>query len=277
MKNNKKFILAAGAAALGLVAATGATSGFAWFTTNRRVSAALSSVDVGSNAASLVIANNAGLQNKAAPDTERAGQHVDISAPEGHQLTDVSSADGKDFYTAVWGTDTTNPVGRKKVTGQGGVVSDSLYAYVDYTFYVGQKTSEANQLEVYLSKIAITVSDNNLKDGARAAIFVGGINESSAKIIVNSGTTANNKALGDNGQPSVTSAAVAATTYGDEITARPAEGTQSNRYLFPTTRTATTLTVRVWFEGTNFNNQEFPATVPTVTTSIVLAAFDPVA
>ena len=32
MKNNKKFILAAGAAALGLVAATGVTSGFAWFT-----------------------------------------------------------------------------------------------------------------------------------------------------------------------------------------------------------------------------------------------------
>lgn len=34
MKNNKKFILAAGAAALGLVAATGVTSGFAWFATN---------------------------------------------------------------------------------------------------------------------------------------------------------------------------------------------------------------------------------------------------
>ena len=32
MKNNKKIILAAGAAALGLVAATGVTSGLAWFT-----------------------------------------------------------------------------------------------------------------------------------------------------------------------------------------------------------------------------------------------------
>lgn len=34
MKNNKKFVLAAGAAALGLVAATGVTSGFAWFAVN---------------------------------------------------------------------------------------------------------------------------------------------------------------------------------------------------------------------------------------------------
>ena len=37
MKNNKKIILAAGAAALGLVAATGVTSGFAWFVANSTV------------------------------------------------------------------------------------------------------------------------------------------------------------------------------------------------------------------------------------------------
>ena len=34
MKNNKKLVVLAGAAALGLVAATGITSGFAWFATN---------------------------------------------------------------------------------------------------------------------------------------------------------------------------------------------------------------------------------------------------
>lgn len=39
MKNNKKLVVLAGAAALGLVAATGVTSGFAWFTANTSVTA----------------------------------------------------------------------------------------------------------------------------------------------------------------------------------------------------------------------------------------------
>ena len=37
MKNNKKIVLALGAAGLGLVAATGVTSGFAWFAANAKV------------------------------------------------------------------------------------------------------------------------------------------------------------------------------------------------------------------------------------------------
>ncbi len=274
MKNNKKIILAAGAAALGLVAATGATSGFAWFTTNRTVTATLNSVTVGSNAASLIISNNVNLQHEDEGDN-KAGNNVTIDAPTGRNLTDVSSADGVTFYTAEWGT--TAVIGRKEVTEENGLVSGSLYAYVDYTLYVGQKTAQANKLDVYLSTIAVTVahSDADLVKSARAAIFVA--DEASAAIIVNSGAGDNTKALAADGNATVNCNAVAATSY-TAINARPTteQETALKRSLFTTTQTQTgiKLTVRVWYEGTSFTNKEFPATAPTVTTTIALAAFD---
>ncbi len=55
MKNNKKLVVLAGAAALGLVAATGVTSGFAWFAVNSEVSAASLNVSAKSNAVYLLI------------------------------------------------------------------------------------------------------------------------------------------------------------------------------------------------------------------------------
>ena len=55
MKNNKKLVVLAGAAALGLVAATGVTSGFAWFAVNNSVSATSLNVSAKSNAAYLLI------------------------------------------------------------------------------------------------------------------------------------------------------------------------------------------------------------------------------
>jgi len=55
MKNNKKLVVIAGAAVLGLVAATGVTSGFAWFAVNSEVSAASLNVSAKSNAVYLLI------------------------------------------------------------------------------------------------------------------------------------------------------------------------------------------------------------------------------
>lgn len=55
MKNNKKLVVIAGAAVLGLVAATGVTSTFAWFATNTSVSATSLSVTAKSNATYLLI------------------------------------------------------------------------------------------------------------------------------------------------------------------------------------------------------------------------------
>ncbi|MBQ2053298.1 MAG: hypothetical protein II494_06475, partial [Bacilli bacterium] len=59
MKNNKKLVVLAGAAALGLVAATGVTSGFAWFAVNSQVTATGLTVNAKSNAAYLLINNSA--------------------------------------------------------------------------------------------------------------------------------------------------------------------------------------------------------------------------
>ncbi len=55
MKNNKKLVVLAGVAALGLVAATGVTSGFAWFAVNNTVSATSLNVQAKSNASYLLI------------------------------------------------------------------------------------------------------------------------------------------------------------------------------------------------------------------------------
>ena len=57
MKNNKKLVVLAGAAALGLVAATGVTSGFAWFAVNTSVSATSLNVKAKTNASYLLINN----------------------------------------------------------------------------------------------------------------------------------------------------------------------------------------------------------------------------
>ncbi len=55
MKNNKKLVVLAGAAALGLVAATGVTSGFAWFAVNNQVTATSLTIKAKSNGAYLLI------------------------------------------------------------------------------------------------------------------------------------------------------------------------------------------------------------------------------
>ena len=55
MKNNKKLVVIAGAVALGLVAATGVTSGFAWFAVNNTVTATGMTVTAKSDAIFLEI------------------------------------------------------------------------------------------------------------------------------------------------------------------------------------------------------------------------------
>ena len=73
MKNNKKLVVLAGAAALGLVAATGVTSGFAWFAVNSTVSATSLNVSAKSNASYLLIGTADNATNKTGSDTTIAG------------------------------------------------------------------------------------------------------------------------------------------------------------------------------------------------------------
>lgn len=73
MKNNKKLVVLAGAAALGLVAATGVTSGFAWFAVNSTVSATSLNVSAKSNASYLLIGTADNATTKTGSDTTIAG------------------------------------------------------------------------------------------------------------------------------------------------------------------------------------------------------------
>ncbi|MBP5092409.1 MAG: hypothetical protein J6328_07680 [Bacilli bacterium] len=69
MKNNKKFVVLAGAAALGLVAATGVTSGFAWFAVNNQVTATSLTVGARSNASYLLSNTRDNASDKTGSDT----------------------------------------------------------------------------------------------------------------------------------------------------------------------------------------------------------------
>ncbi len=92
MKNNKKLVVLAGAAALGLVAATGVTSGFAWFATNNSVAATGMEVTAKSNAVFLEI--------KGAADSEFSAtgtSNVDADLYPVHHETWDDVADIEDF------------------------------------------------------------------------------------------------------------------------------------------------------------------------------------
>ncbi|MBQ1879665.1 MAG: hypothetical protein II158_04805, partial [Bacilli bacterium] len=84
MKNNKKLVVLAGAAALGLVAATGVTSGFAWFAVNNSVYATSLDVSAKTNASYLMINTTASTTGG---DTTKAGKD-----PANTQVFPVSKA-----------------------------------------------------------------------------------------------------------------------------------------------------------------------------------------
>jgi len=95
MKNNKKLVVIAGAAVLGLVAATGVTSTFAWFATNNTVSATSLSVTAKSNATYLLIdtAENAAASQKAnSSNTSKNGVNPSTNTAYGAEALKVHPA-----------------------------------------------------------------------------------------------------------------------------------------------------------------------------------------
>lgn len=92
MKNNKKIILAAGAAALGLVAATGVTSGLAWFTAANTVT--INGLQFQAAAEEgIVVANS----DKAAWTTTASAKHNGA----GSEFIPTSTADFGTWYHAL--------------------------------------------------------------------------------------------------------------------------------------------------------------------------------
>ena len=147
MKNNKKLVVLAGAAALGLVAATGVTSGFAWFAVNNTVTATSLTVKAKSNASYLLI----GTANNATDKTASATT-VDVG---------VAEANVPALYPAAFTTTEINEtIGGNSVT---------VHANKWYTGTISQRNT-ATGTWTSLNEIA-EVSDSQLKNTSYFAEF----------------------------------------------------------------------------------------------------------
>lgn len=177
MKNNKKIILAAGAAALGLVAATGVTSGFAWFATNAQVGVNNMSILANSNNSYLLIhedevSKTILQEGQADPAIAKGSTAVNITgeAPRLTPVTYVAGNDATDMKTGTadlaaswktgssdnWDDETLNDTGLIALEGD-------LSNYVKtYTFTVGLAKNSAQISGFGISSVTVP-ADKGLK------------------------------------------------------------------------------------------------------------------
>ncbi len=146
MKNNKKLVVLAGAAALGLVAATGVTSGFAWFAVNSQVNATSLTVQAKSNASYLLINNTAAVANPGVRTVAAATAADDEVYPTAQAATQMTATDNAHTSIAVgdWYTATVNNRDYATPEGNDGVQYTSILPvtygesgyFVHYDFYL---------------------------------------------------------------------------------------------------------------------------------------------
>lgn len=178
MKNNKKLVVLAGAAALGLVAATGVTSGFAWFAVNTSVSATSLNVKAKTNASYLLINTSAAVADTAT--TEIAGVDpanaatgvVPVARNDSATTIGGVSLQAGEWYTAtikerdqVTGTYT-------NVTGEIEVGNDTYF--VGYNFYLYLATGSEESLTD--QTVTVTANFGTSHASVKAAVSVDGTN-----------------------------------------------------------------------------------------------------
>ncbi len=150
MKNNKKLVVLAGAAALGLVAATGVTSGFAWFATNNTVAATGMEVTAKSNAVFLEIAGAADSGNYTATGT--AGLDANLY-PTAHE-TWSAVADIEDF-----------------VLGDGSDENNWYYQFSDDAADADSGLSEKHYIDSFTNYVASTTYSVKLHQGSQDTAY----------------------------------------------------------------------------------------------------------
>ena len=171
MKNNKKFILAAGAAALGLVAATGVTSGFAWFAVNSTATVTGMQLSAKSDQPFLLIAAADGKSTPAqsvttmaqlqTANTKSVTSNINAEvlpvAPEaavatGHYATGaVETANNWYYMTSNDPTVSTGANGTKQ-----NVSASNTDYVITATFSVGLAVGSANVTGLYLSSVTFS-------------------------------------------------------------------------------------------------------------------------
>ena len=171
MKNNKKLVVLAGAAALGLVAATGVTSGFAWFAVNSQVTATGLQVSAKTNANYLLINTAAAVAGTPASTVTGSNANTVVYPAARNDSGAAITLDATSIAVGSWYTATVNNRNAANPDGESTVytslhsvsVGDDDY-FVGYDFYLylasGSEASLANQ--------TITVTANF--NGAHASV-----------------------------------------------------------------------------------------------------------
>ena len=196
MKNNKKLVVLAGAAALGLVAATGVTSGFAWFAVNASVSATSLNVTAKTNASYLLINTSASTEGgdttKAAADPANTAvypvayttQVINWNGQDGLEDTDDDvTIPANKWYTATV-TTRDNATGTYSSLQQVDVGASNYFVHYDFYLYLatGSDATLTEDLTVTADftgdhssvKAAVTSGDKNyyiLASGAASHTF----------------------------------------------------------------------------------------------------------
>lgn len=185
MKNNKKLVVIAGAAVLGLVAATGVTSTFAWFATNTSVSATSLSVTAKSNATYLLIdtTENAAADKKGtSSNTSKSGVNPSTNTAYGSEALKVhpaayttialteagSSVDANNWYTAtVQKKDVAvKSVGNNYTSMKKIDLGEANY-FVKYDFYLTLGTGSAP----YTGGVEVKPTFTDASDSLKAAVL----------------------------------------------------------------------------------------------------------
>lgn len=152
MKSSKKLIVGGLIGMLGIVGATTATSGVAWFTTTRTSAVSIDNFIATAAEGNLTITNGTTISEAGLTQTITSNNSA-IAATA--KLTDVSSCDGVNFYkvTTVNAVSTT-----KSETSAVNSINNTLYNYYVWDITVANSSPTA-PMDVYISHAGDIFSD----------------------------------------------------------------------------------------------------------------------
>ncbi len=165
MNKAKKLMIGGMAAVMGIVAATAATSGVAWFTTTRTANVTLTEFVATAAEGNLLVSAGAGAEVGVTTTIAEGGHAATVAVPEGGKsLANVSSANGTSFvYVSVDDTDPENPVyiGYSETTSTNSI-NNNLLNYYQWDLTI--KNEGSNPMDVYISFNGDIFTDGDTTD-----------------------------------------------------------------------------------------------------------------